>query len=213
MTDVKPFDVATDEGFSVQLPSGATFFVITQDEQDYCTDRVNRYLTDNKFVNVSDVQDIDRMIMFELFIHRWSLWLSRGMDYFGDEVNSRELAERVNAYSTEVRQLKKQLGVDKVARDRVRGDDSVAAYLENITMRAGEFGVLRNQQFAKVIELFQQMKALVIYNANTDELEKREGKITDDDLLDWIKTVAIPEFDAIDEDFRKNVQSMWIRRQ
>lgn len=213
MTDVKPFDVTAEEGFPVQLPSGATFIVLTQDESDYLVDRVHRYLTDNRFVNVSDVQDIDRMVMFELFIHRWSLWLSKGIDYFGDEINSRELADRVNAYSTEIRQLKKGLGVDKVARDRARGDDSVVAYLEQLKVRAGEFGVLRSDQFAKVIELFQQLKALMIYNANTDELEKREQHITNEELLDWIRDVAIPEFDAIDEEFRTTVQRMWIRNQ
>lgn len=213
MTDVKPFDVTADEGFPVQLPSGATWYVLTQDESDYLVDRVHRYLTDNRFTNVSDVQDIDRMVMFELLVHRWTLWLSKGVDYYNDEVNSRELADRVNAYSTEIRQLKKGLGVDKVARDRARGDDSVVAYLEQLKVRAGEFGIMRNEQFSKVIELFHQLKALIIYNANTDELEKREQHITDEDLLDWIKNVAIPEFDAIDATFRDEKQKLWVRSQ
>lgn len=214
MTDIdKAFDYANEAGIAVKLPSGANFMVITQGEADYLNERVGRYLTDNKFVNVSDVQDIDRMVTFELFVHRWSLWLSRGQDYFGDEIVDRQVAERIGNFSTEIRQLKKSLGVDKVARDRVTGDDSLAAHWSNLKSRAAEFAVTRNEQAVKAIELFQQLKALLTYHDNTDELEQREGEITTDDLIDWIRTVAIPEFDTIDTKFRTEQQKYWVRSQ
>lgn len=207
------FEVEVDEGIPVRLPSGATFLVLTDSEKQYVEERVERYEADNKFKNVSDKQDEDKMIYFELFMHRWSLWMSKGVDYYNDPVDAKVLAQQLNSYSTELRLLKKNLGIDKVARDRQRGDDSVAAYLDNLRMRAKEFGIMRNKQSAKSIELFQQLKSLLLFHDNCDELEQRENACTVDDVMSWIREFAIPEFDALDDDFKKNQQSQWIRRQ
>lgn len=213
MSTIPPFDITSPSGFSVILPSGAEFLVLTSDEVNYVKDRVSRYLTDNKFSNVSDLQDIDRMVMFELFVHRWSLWISKGVDYFNDEINERQLSDRVKEFSSEIRQLKKNLGVDKVARDKVRGDDSVSAYLQSLKSRAMEFGVMRNDQFNKAIELFHELKAKIEYHDNCDEHEQLEGQVTQDHIFNWIRDEAIPKFQEIDDDFRETKQKMWIRRQ
>lgn len=207
------FEVAVEEGIAVTLPSGATFEVLTDTEASYVEERVRRYLTDNHFTNVSDFQDIDKMVIFELFIHRWARWMSRGVNYFDDAVDESRLSRQINEYSTELRQLKKNLGIDKVNRDRQRGDDSIASYMDKLRERAKEFGVMRDTQSAKAIELFQQLKALVIFHDNADEIERRESQVTQDDLLEWVRGVAIPEFDRIDAEFRKGQQRMWIRDQ
>lgn len=207
------FEVEVEEVIPVQLPSGATFYVLTESEREYIADRVRRYLTDNHFSNISDFQDIDKMVTFELFIHRWSMWMSKGVNYFNDAIDENKLAQQINAYSTELRQLKKNLGIDKVNRDRQRGDDSVAAYLDNLRTRAKEFGVTREGQSAKSIELFQQLKSLITFYDNADEIERRENGVTQEEIVDWVRTVAIPEFDKIDAEFRKNKQRYWIRHQ
>lgn len=207
----RPFEVAVEDGIPVELPSGAQFFVLTQAEADYLNERVRRYLSDNHFVNVSDFQDVDKMVVFELLWQRWSLWLSRGVDYFGEEIDAKDLAARVNAYSTELRLLKKNLGIDKPARDRQRGDDSVATYLDNLRMRAKEFAVMRSKQFAHVIESFQRISAAITYHDNLDELERRENQMGAEDVLDVIRQ-EIVRFNKIDEEFRSSSQKMWIRR-
>lgn len=213
MSTIPPFDITSASGFSVVLPSGAEFLVLTSDEVNYVKDRVSRYLTDNKFSNVSDLQDIDRMVMFELFVHRWSLWISKGVDYFNDEINERQLSDRVKEFSSEIRQLKKNLGVDKVARDKVRGDDSTVVYLQQLRARAQQFGVMRNEQFNTALQLFHELKAKLEYYDNCDDHERLEGEITQDHIFDWIRTEAIPKFEIIDAEFRENTQKMWIRRQ
>lgn len=197
----------------VRLPSGANFVVLTQDEKTYLEDRVQRYLADNHFSNVSDFQDIDKLVTFELFLHRWSLWLSYGQDYFGAEIDERTLAAQCNSYAVEIRLLKKSLGVDKPARDKMRGDDSVPNYLSSLRERAREFGVMRNAQFDKVMELFQQLQALIGFYDRADDTERKENGVTKDEIFDWMREVAIPEFVKIDEDFRKNNQRYWIRQQ
>lgn len=208
------YDLVVEDGLPVKLPSGAAFSVLTQDEVDYVNDRARRYLSDNHFSNVSDMQDVDRMIAMEVLAQRWGSWLARQKDYWDEPVSDEASLRRIlGEYSSEVRQIKKSLGIDKVGRDKQRGDDSVAEYLTQLRRRAEEFGVMRNEQFYKVLELFKQLQALITQYDNSDETERQEMNLTTVDLLDWIRNIAFVEFSAIDEDFRANKQQIWIRSQ
>ena len=194
------------------MPSGG-LWTVHDEEVDYFTERVDLYLKQNHFPNISDLQDVDRLLQLELFVYRWGTWLSRQKDWWGDTIDEDKLQKAVNSYSTELRQLKKQLGLDKATRDRQKGDDSVAAFIQNLLIRAKEFGVMREQQLAKALELFNQCKALVTLYRNCDDTERREMHVTQDDVIEWLETVAFPEFDQIDAYFRQNQQRMWIRKQ
>lgn len=196
----------------VQLPSGAEFDVHPQ-EVDYFQERVERYGKDNHFTNISDLQDVDRMLMAELLCYRWGRWISTQRDYWGDPVDVNEIQKQFKEHSTELRQLKKLLGIDKVARDKQRGDDSVAAYIENLRLRAKEFGIMREGQLAKALELFRQLQALLTLHRNCDDIERRDMHLTQADVLEWIETVAMPEFEEIDNYFRSHSQRFWIRSQ
>jgi hypothetical protein len=206
------YEVETEDGIPVSLPSGAVYYVLTSHEEHYLLDKIERYLTDNHFVNVSDVQDIDRMIVFELLIHRWTLWLSKGRDYFNEDINIKQYSEMAHGYSTEVRQLKKSLGVDKSTRDRTRGDDSVAALWDNLARRAKEFGYKRNEEAVAAITAMQRIKAMLQFHANCDETERKENRCETADVLEVIND-EVSKFDAIDEAFRHNVQTYWVRDQ
>ncbi len=207
----RPYDIISDEGIPVKLPSGATFYTLTQSEADYLHERVGLYTESFKFTAISDTQDVDKMITFELLIHRWSMWLSRGVDYYNNPINERTLADQTHRFSNELRQIKKTLGVDKPTRDKVRGDDSVSSYIENLRRRAKEFGIHRNEQAEKSIELFQRLKALTIFHDNCSEEEQQENHATAEEVLTWIRDVAVPEFDELDSVFRAK-QKMWIRK-
>jgi hypothetical protein len=164
--DALPYEIQADEGIAVTLPSGATYYVHTDGEEHYLRDKITRYLSDNHFVNISDMQEIDRMITFELLIHRWSMWLARGKDYWNDPINTKQYSDMVQDYSREVRQLKKALGVDKTSRDKTRGDDSIAALWDNLLRRAREFGYMRNEQMVQVITSFHRIKAMITLHKN-----------------------------------------------
>lgn len=207
-----PYEIKADDGLPVKLPSGANYFVLTDAEARELRDKAERYLKDNHFQNVSDMQEIDRMIIFELQIYRWNLWISRGRDYWNESVNVKQLSDMVKDYSTEVRQLKKALGLDKTTRDRTRGDDSVAALWDNLLRRARDFGYMRNEQYMQVITSFQRIKAMITLHKNTDEIERKENACELSDVLEVIEE-EIAKFDAIDEKFRFEKQTLWIRQQ
>jgi hypothetical protein len=195
----------------VTLPSGGLFYVHDR-EVGYWNDRRERYLKDNHFTNISDFQDLDRLLIAELLVQRWGVWVSQKRDYWGDPVDENSLQKAIKEHSGEIRMVKKALGLDKETRDKVRGEDSVDAYLKGLRQRAREFGYLRNEQAAKAIELWQQLSSLVQLYENCDEGERIQQHCTEADLLGWITTKR-DEFEEIDRKFRETSQKMWIRRQ
>jgi hypothetical protein len=196
----------------VALPSGATFPVHSE-EVNYFVERADLYLKQNHFPNISDLQDVDRMLILELMVYRWGTWLSRQRDWWDEPIDPNETQKALKEYSTELRQLKKLLGIDKGARDKQRGEDSVSAYISNLLIRAKEFGVMRERQLDAALELFMDLRKLVTLHDNCDEQERRENHVTQDDVFDWIRTIAIPEFLAVDEYFRSHQQKTWVRSQ
>lgn len=206
-------DIRTESNMApIMLPSGALFYV-HDSEVAYVNDRAKKYMTDNKFQNVSDLQDLDRMLTFECFCYRWSKWISSQMDYWGDSIDSDKLQKALNSTSSELRAIKKSIGVDKETREKQRGEDSVDTYLMNLRARAKEFGIVRNQQLDMALELFNELKAILILHNNCTEEERKEQKVTVPEVFDWIVKEAIPRYDAIDLKFRTDSQKYWIRRQ
>lgn len=194
----------------VQGPSGAVFQVLTESERDWWEKVVDKYLDHNKFTNVSDLQDLDRVIYMELIMYRYNLWVGTGSDYDGSDINEVELNRNIQQYNKEVIALKKSIGIDKVSRDKDKGD-SIAAYIENLRRRAKEFGVKRNDEAVKAITLFHKLKSMIELYDNCDDQERKQNHWTEADMLKWIRESAIPDFEKIDEEFRKTSQTYWIR--
>lgn len=208
MTTTEQFE--TDSKFEVVAPSGSKFFLLTQDEADYFVERAHRYETQLKLTNVSDLQDLDRVMFMETLVWRWGSWLSQESDYWGGVVDQAKLNKTVSEYSNELRQLKKTLGIDKNTRERDKGE-SVVDYIENLRLRAKEFGVMREKQLTKAITLFQELKALVTLYENCDIKEREEQNVEINDVLEWIQKIAIPEFDEVDTYFQIHNQKTWIK--
>lgn len=209
---VTTFDDLSEEGIPVQLPSGATHYTITHAEAEYLRDLAARYLEDNHFVNIADLKEIDRLITMETLVHRWQMWISKGRNYYDEDINLKTYNDMVTDASREVRQMKKALGLDKPSRDKVRGDDSIAALWENMLRRAREFGYMRNEQLVATITAFQRLKALIQFYDNTDEIERKENACELEDIFEVLRA-EIAKFDKIDEDFRHTQQTLWIRDQ
>lgn len=207
-----PDDEHDDELRPVMLPSGGLFQVYDR-EVGYFQERVKKYLSDNHFTNVSDLATLDQVLMGEMLVWRWMNWVTQQKDYWGDPVDEAGMAKTIKDMSNELRQLKSALGIDKITRDRQRGEESVSAYIANLKIRAKEFGVNRERMSSKAIELFQQLKAEITLYDNCTEDERKELGKTLPELLDWIRNQAIPEFDAIDAHFRENQQKYWVREQ
>lgn len=198
--------------YEVTLPSGAKAHVMTEEERAYVQDRAARYTTEYQFSSVSDLQDVDRVLMMELVEWRYNRFLTHGVDYGGEFIIPDEIQKSILDISKELRQVKKLLGIDKAARERAKGE-SVNDYLDSLRHRAKQFGVMREQQLTKAITLFKELQSLITYHDNCTEVERRENEVTMEDIINWLREVAFPEFDQIDEHFQANQQRYWIREQ
>jgi hypothetical protein len=195
-------------GVEVSTPSGASITVMNQSEADYYDQVHQRYISDNKFKNVSDILELDRILVMELMCYRWGIWILAEEDYFGRKINPTEVQKSIETYSREIRGIKKDLGIDKSTRDKDKGD-SVAEYIQMLGIRAKEFGIVRNKQSAKAIEILMEAKALITLYENSSDSERKEFKANFEDIIDWFKS-KFDEFSDIDSDLRKD-QAMWIR--
>lgn len=205
-----------DAAFVVILPSGAPLPVLTDEEQAYLSERVARYGDDNAYVNISDLQDIDRVLTMELMCHRWGTYLAQGKDYWGGRIDQAVHIRDLEKWNLRISAMKKVLGLDKPARDRQRGEGSIAHYWSSLLERAKYFGIMRNKQATKAVELFMQLLGMVTAYKNYDEEERREMRNTAEDVMEWADTVARPEIEEIDRSFRQdgpNAQRYWIRHQ
>lgn len=195
------------------LPSGAVFTVLTEAEAEHLRGRVAQYHEQLSLSNVSDLATLDTVIGLELLIYRYNHWLSMRCRYDSSAVDEGSLLKSVRDLSAECRLLKKTLGIDKVTRDRQRGDGSVAHFIARLAERAGRFGVMRSATCAKAIELGQQVLMMVDWHKGCDEEERREYHLEHADIFAWLDTTYRKELGEVDAAFRAGDQQFWIREQ
>jgi hypothetical protein len=189
--------------------SGQELEVATMDEKAWFEMNLEKYRSEYRFENVADLQDVDRLLGLELLSYRYTAWLMRGKDYDGLEFHEKDVREHKQKIDTEIRMLKKHMGMDR--KGRVESEqESVASYLQNLLRRANEFGVHRNEQVAKAVDIFNDLRTMVGLYHRCDEEERRELGADIEDIWKWINETALPEYDAIDEAFRKE-QRLWIK--
>lgn len=195
--------------WTVTTPSGSELNLQTQEEADWYESRRDRYLTDNQFPNVSDLQDLDRLLQLEVMSYRWGLWVSQGFDYIYSRVDESALTSKMKEYSVETRLLKQALGIDKATRDKVKGQ-SLADYTEELLHRAKEFGYHRDAQYEKAVTKFYELRSMIMTFDRCDTEERAMLDLSYESIFEWIRDHVIHEWDELSEEFRKN-QSMWIR--
>jgi hypothetical protein len=198
--------------YRVTTPSGQFIEVLGAAERDFYEGQCRSYMAQNLFTNTSDLMDLDRLIFLELLIYRATSWIGRGQDYDGLPLSdSGEVAQRrsLKETSTLISVIKNDLGLTKSQRDK-DAYSSVGTYITALKQRAREFGIHREKQVATAITLNKQLFAILGAYDRSDEVERKKiGFENADEILDWIRTVMIPEFDAVDAHFIEHTQKYW----
>jgi hypothetical protein len=182
---------------------------MASDEQERYTRQRDRYLKDNAFTNVSDVEDLDRLLTLEIMVYRWGIWLTQGWDYQESRINERELKDSIKEYSTEIRMLKASLGIDRVNREKDKGE-SLGQYVNNLLRRAKEFGYQRNKEYEKSVTMTWELINQIQTHDRCDEQERRELGLSPEQIVDWVRKEVIPEWEAMQQSFRET-QTIWIK--
>ena len=197
--------------YTVKTPTGAELHLQTLEEAQRYEYLADRYQKDNSFSNVSDLQDLDRLLILEVISYRWQLWLAQGFDYQNARVDEHALKGNIKEYSVETRLLKQSLGIDKSTRDKDKGE-SLADYTGNLLNRAKEFGYHRNQQYEYAVTKFWELRSLVMTYDRCDEEERSQLDLSPDSILEFLRVNVIAPWDEMEAAYRKQ-QTMWIRAQ
>lgn len=204
---------ASTDDLQVELPSGAPFAVSSAVEEEFLAKLVQRYHEDNAVQNISDQQDLDEVIRKEFFLYRWGNQLSTGRDHNDDPVDEAALRRDSESYSKELRLAKKHLGLDRAARERLKGDNSFPVWIANVLQRAEAFGINREKMADRCLERSMELIGLVTFATNCDDNQRVEFKVTDADIVKWVREKFEPEIMEVDAHFKTHDQRYWIREQ
>ena len=141
---------------------------------------------------------------------RYNIYLSLGTDYWDTEIKVKEYEDALAKKSTELRGLKKALGIDRTSRQK-DSSESLSDYIEKLKQRAKAFGVARDKMGDKSRTLFAELEALVTLHDNCTEDERRTQGVRPEDILEWLRSVAFPESKAIDQHFVEKQQRFWVQ--
>lgn len=196
---------------TVATPTGTTSPVMNQDEADFYNGQCHRYMSQFLFTNVADLADLSRVLFYELQMHRLSHWAATGTDYDGVPVDAGQTRRAIKEYGDALSKVKNDLGMTKAQRDKEKEQDT-GAYLVRLKQRAREFGIHRETQLRKALQLMNDLSYIVGSYDRSDQVERDKlGFSTEKDILDWIRETMLPEFIAVDDHFRQNHQRMWLQ--
>lgn len=195
--------------YSVESPTGSPFHLQTEQEGAWYERQRDQYLEHNRFTNVSDLEDLGRLLTLEIMVYRWTTWLTQGFDYLAGRVNETELKNAIKEYSVEIRLVKSSLGIDRVTRERDKGE-SVGDYIATLLDRAAEFGVHRNEQYSLAVTFLWELISMVETYDRCDEQERRELDLSPESIVEVIRTRIMSKWHELNESFRA-VQTVWIQ--
>lgn len=198
---------------TVRLVAGEEIVVLTAAEARWVNQTRDHYLEQTRFTAATDLRDLDRLIVMEFMVYRYTQYLSSGKDYDDFPIeDERALRVGVRELSDQINKLKTTMGMTKAARDEAASSGDVAGFLNDLLQRAKIFGVHREEQLTKALTLMNELSAILgAYDRSDEEERAKLGFRTPDEILAWIREIMLPEYQAIDAHFRENVQRYWAR--
>lgn len=196
----------------VALVSGETIRVQTDVEHRWFEEAKAGYLTQAKFEERTDLQDLDRLLCLELMQFRWNQHLTAGVDYEGMGTDDEQLRRNIKDQSVSIVALKDSMGLTKKARNALIEQGNVPEIWGTLKRRALEFGHYREDQLRTALRLMNELSAIVNSFDRADAEERRKlGFENHEEMIGWVRDVMLPEYRAVDEHFRNNVQRYWQR--
>lgn len=198
--------------FDVTLCSGETLRVQTAVEQRWFNDTKAKYLTETRFTDTTDMQDMDRLLCLELLMFRWNQHLASGYDYQNELVDDDLLRKQVKEQSVAITALKTSLSLDKKSRDAALNEGNFNAWFTDVKRRAKLFGLHRENQLNVALSLMNELSGIVGGFDRSDEEERKKlGFESESDIVQWIRESMLPDFKKVDEYFIENEQKLWKR--
>jgi prophage DNA circulation protein len=196
----------------VHMVSGETVRVLGDVEARWFNTTRDSYTEQLHFTETTDLRDLDRLLVLELMVFRWTQQLAAGQDYIGLEIDDDQIRKNIKEYSAAVTQIKDSMGLTKKARDDAANSGDFATWLAELKLRARHFGVHREHQLTKALVLMNELLSIVsAYDRSDTEERQKLGFENNTAIVDWIRSTMQPEYAEIDAHFRENEQKYWVR--
>ena len=196
----------------VKLISGEETTVQTVDEAVWFDRTRDLYSAQLRFTEQTDLADLDRLLVLELMVFRWTQQLSKGEDYDGEMLNEKQMVSDLKVFSDQINKVKESMGLTKKQRDAANNDGNFAAWFQDTLSRAKLFGLHRQNQLNQMLALGKELFFIVeTYDRSDDEERGKFGFQNEHDILEWIRNRMKPEFDELDEYFRTHEQRTWVK--
>jgi hypothetical protein len=196
----------------VTMVSGETLKVLGPSEARWFERARDTYLDQTKFTEVTDRNDLDRLLFMELMVFRWTQHLASGQDYEGLDVDETALKRNLRDYNEQTIKIKEQMGLSRKTRDAAAADGDFSTWFTELKRRAKEFGIHRENQLTTALVLMNELSAHVgaFDRSDTEEREKL-GFPDEHSLLEWIRESMLPRYKAVDAHFRSAKQRYWTK--
>lgn len=205
-----------DDGITraqVQLVSGEQMFVLGEVEARWWNASRDSYLAQTRFTDTTDLRDLDRLLVLELMVFRWSQQLAAGHDYIGFSIDEDQVRKNIRDYSQEVSKVKEAMGLTKKARDDAANSGDFSNWIEDLKTRARAFGIHRENQLKTALVLMNELSAILsTFDRSDDEERAKLGFESEHEILEWVRKTMLPEYQAVDTHFRTHQQSLWVRK-
>lgn len=192
----------------VKTAAGATLEVLTQDEKKFYEGQVKIYREEFGFTSPSDMADLDLLISQELMNYRWTQQLVTGKDYASQPLSlvvADQYRRNQNDAARSISQMKTTMGMTRGARDADKG--SVGEYISGLLRSAKAFGVHRQEQVILVLTLYNELSSIIGTFDRSNEVERQKvGIESAEDIVEWIRTEAIPRYLKLDRDWVDSTQ-------
>jgi hypothetical protein len=201
-------------GPRVLMVSGQMLEVMSDAEAKWWNTSRDKYSEQTRFSENTDLQDLDRLLILELMVYRWSQFLAMGHDYEGFTIEEEKLRRAMREYSDQISKLKASMGLTKQVRDAAAAEGDFSQWMSDLKVRAKAFGIHREHQLTKALVLMNELSGMVGTFDRADAEERaKTGYTTEKDIVAWVRHTMLPEYHALDEHFRKNQQVYWVRDQ
>ena len=193
---------------------GETLALQTAEEARFYLDAQTKYMSENQFSIASDLREVDRLVFYETLIYRWQSALASGYDNQNNlltAVDEKDLHKKLSDTSQLVAQIQRNLRLTFDTRSEQA--NSVGEYLQDLKIRAKQHGVRREKQLGRALELCHELFSIAgAYQRSNESERRRLGFESADDVVAWVMDVMKPQFDEVDEHFRRTQQRFWVRQ-
>ena len=200
----------------VENTTGQKIQLLHKREKDFYEEARDKYKAEYTFTNANDWRTLDRLLNLEVTMFRYQWYTLAGIDYDGVLLDSKDEAayrQALKDLQAQIAACQKDLGVTKAEREKSMQVDNAGTYITELLQRAREFGVNREKQLDKALELMNELISVVGAFKRSNENERRKlGFENADTIIDWIQDYIQPEYEAVDLHFQEHHQRYWVRK-